>query len=374
LTPDSGPLSRPTRAVVDLAAIARNYRFLRGLAAPAAVFPVVKADAYGHGAVPVSRRLQAEGADRFAVAIVEEGIELRRAGVSGPILILNYSDAADVPLHHSYGLVPVLHDLEQARAFAQASRRYAAPLKVHLKIDTGMGRLGILPGEVRAFAELLRGAPSLALEGTLTQLARADETSTSAVSGPLETMKACLSSLRDAGIDPGLVHAANSAALLVHPDSIFQAVRPGLALYGIAPGENPPSDELEPALELETRVMAVKTVSAGTAIGYGGRFVTTRPSRIATLPIGYHDGVRRSFSGRVCVLLRGGRVPIVGAVSMDMTSIDATDTGAAVGDRVVLLGRDGGHRVTAWDLARGAETIPYEIVCGIGARVPRAYR
>ena len=169
-------------------------------------------------------------------------------------------------------------------------------------------------------------------------------------------------------------HCANSAALLQHPGSIFRAVRPGLALYGIPPSPASEEETLAPAMQIETRVMSVKSVAPGAAIGYGGRFVARRPTTIAVLPIGYHDGVRRLISGRASVLLRGARAPIVGAVSMDLTLIDATETGARAGDRAVLLGREGTQRITAWDLARAAETIPYEIVCGFGARVPRVYR
>ncbi len=373
MTAEAVASSRPTRAVVDLSAVAGNYRYLVQCAGRAQVIPVVKANAYGHGSVAVARRLEREGARRFAVAVPSEGIELRRAGVRGEILILNFSDSADIPLLHGYGLVPTLFDLEQARAFSQRSRGLSPPLPVHLKVDTGMGRLGILPQDVAEAAGLLKASPGLTLTGTTTQLARADEPGPEAVRRQIETLQACLGALKDAGLDPGTVHAANSAGLLSHPETLFDAVRPGLALYGIPPSESQEDRGLSPAMEIETRVMTVKAVSAGTPLGYGGRFVTSRPSAIAVLPIGYHDGVRRSFSGRVSVLLRGGRAPIVGAVSMDLTLIDATETGARREDRVVLLGRDGGLRITAWDLARADRTIPYEIVCGVGSRVPRVY-
>jgi alanine racemase len=365
--------SRPTKAVVDLSVIARNYRYLQERAGQAAVLPVVKADAYGHGAVAVAQRLEEEGARRFAVATMEEGIELRRGGVRGEILIMSFSDPADASLHGAYGLVPTLYDLEQARGFASATRALAAPLPVQLKIDTGMGRLGVAPEDLPAVVELLRRARGLALTGTFTQLARADERESSATDIQVARMRECLALLSGSGIDPGLVHVANSAGLLSHPASIFGAVRPGLALYGILPSQAIDPGPLAPALTLETEVIAVKTVPEGTPLGYGGRFVTRRVSSVAVLPIGYHDGVRRSFSGRVSVLLRGEKAPIVGAVSMDLTLIDATDSGARPGERVVLLGRDQERQITAWDLARAADTIPYEIVCGIGPRVARVY-
>jgi alanine racemase len=366
--------SRPTRAIVDLAAIAGNFRLLADRASPAEVYAVVKADAYGHGAVAVARRLELEGARCFGVAIAEEGIELRRAGLRGQILVLGFSDPRDVPLHRSYGLTPTLYDLAQARGFAEATAGFASTLSVHLKIDTGMGRLGIARREIPEAARLLAGARHLKLTGTSTQLARADESEPQAVDGQISLFRACLEDLRAAAVDPGVTHCANSAGLLLHPPSIFRAVRPGLALYGIPPSPSLSDLGLVPAMELETRVMSVREVPEGAALGYGGRFVTRRRSTIAVLPIGYHDGVRRVTSGRTSVLLRGGRAPIVGAVSMDLTLIDATETGVAVGERAVLLGREGADRITAWDLARAADTIPYEVVCGIGARVPRVYR
>jgi alanine racemase len=360
-------------ALIDLSALAANYAYLQGLARAATLFPVVKADAYGHGAVPVARRLEAEGAQRFAVAIAEEGLELRRGGIRSEILLLNFSDPQDAPLHASYGLMPTLYDLSQARGYAEVTRRWRRPLPVHLKIDTGMGRLGIRPEELSAAVELLAQAKGLSLRGTFTQLARADEREGAPTEKQLETFQTCLALLSSAGVDPGLVHAANSAALLQHPSSILQAVRPGLALYGIPPAQNGDRGPLRPGMSLETRVLAVRQVPSGIPLGYGGRFVTARASTIAALPIGYHDGVRRSFSGRVSVLLQGEKAPIVGAVSMDLTLVDATECGARPGDRAVILGTDARREVTAWELALAAGTLPYEIVCGIGSRVPRVH-
>ena len=365
--------SRPTKAVIDLSALAANYAYLQELAGAAAVIPVVKADAYGHGAVPSARRLEAEGATCFGVAIAEEGLELRRGGIRSEILLLNFSDPRDAPLHASYGLTPTLYDLSQARGYAEVTRGWRRPLPVHLKIDTGMGRLGIRPEELSAAADLLARAKGIQLRGTFTQLARADEREEAPTEKQLDTFRDCLALLSAAGIDPGLVHAANSAALLQHSSSILQAVRPGLALYGIPPAQQIDPGRLRPVMSLETRVLAVKQVPSGTPLGYGGRFVTARPSTIAALPIGYHDGVRRSFSDRVSVLLQGEKAPIVGAVSMDLTLVDATECGAQPGDRVVILGTDARREVTAWELALAAGTLPYEIVCGIGSRVPRVY-
>lgn len=366
---------RPTRAVVDLSAIARNYRLLEERAgAGVAIIPVVKADAYGHGAVPVARRLAQEGARMFAVAFAEEGLELRRGGVAGEILLLNFSDPADLAIDRAYGLTPTLHDLKQAEAFARSAGTLTPALPVHVKLDTGMGRLGIPPREIGALAGILRRAPGLSVRGVFAQLSAAEDPRSPATPAEVRGFSDGVAALSAAGIAPQLVHLANSAGVLGHPESRFTAVRPGLALYGVPPSERFAGEGLAPAMTLATRVMAVRDFPSGTPIGYGGAFVTRRPSTIAVLPIGYHDGLRRSFSGRVSVLLRGREAPIVGAVSMDLTFVDATDDGASPGDPVVCLGADAGLRVTAWDLARAAGTIPYEILCGIGPRVPRVYR
>jgi alanine racemase len=363
---------RPTIATIDLGAIGRNYRALRDrVGGGRAVLPVVKADAYGHGAGPVARRLESEGASTFAVAVAEEGVALRRAGVAGEILLLNFSDPADLGVHRAYALSPALYDLAQARAFADATAGFAQPLPVQIKLDTGMGRLGFRPGEIGALIALLRGARGLRVAGTFSNLASAEDPGSPRTAEQVERLRAGVEELAAARISPGIVHLANSAGVLLHPGSWLDAVRPGLALYGVSPSGD--ADELEPAMSVETCVMSLRQIPAGVALGYGGRFVTSRPSEIAVLPIGYHDGFRRSFSGRVRVLLRGKEAPVVGAVSMDLTLVDATGLGARSGERVICLGTDGSRRVTAWDLARAADTLPYEVLCGIGPRVPRVY-
>jgi alanine racemase len=371
--PLSGPpfATRPTRAIVDLGALSNNWRLLRSRVAPRPIYAVVKADAYGHGAVSVARRLAAEEADRFAVATLEEGIALRRAGVRGEILVLGFSDPADAPLHQAFALTPTLYEAGQARAFAEAADKLPAPLPVQLKIDTGMGRLGIGSEDVETVALLFAPSRRLRLTGTFTNFASADRPDSPETAAQIESLSACVRRLRDAGVSPGLVHLANSAGVLAHPASWEDAVRPGIALYGLSPSEAIAAEGLVPVLSLETRVMAVARLPRGTPLGYGGHFITARPSTIAVLPIGYHDGYRRALSGKGSVLLRGREVPVVGAISMDLTQVDATDSGAERGDRVVCLGSDGERRITAWDLARAAETIPYEILCGIAARVPR---
>ncbi|MET0618658.1 MAG: alanine racemase [Thermoanaerobaculia bacterium] len=365
----------PVRAVVDLDAIASNYRFLANRVAPRRVYAVVKADAYGHGAVPAAARLARAGADRFAVANPEEGAALRRGGIAGEILVLSRVDPEDVPRLGAYGLTPALYDAAQAEGIAAAARALsgAVPLPVHLELDTGMGRAGFRAEELDFVISLFQHAPALRLAGTFANLSRADDPSSPETARQVERLRAAASRLREAGLAPGLVHAANSAAILGAEPGWLDAVRPGLALYGIAPRGFPEAAALRPAMTVEARVTAVRRVPADTPLGYGGRFVTERPTTIAVLPIGYHDGFRRSFSGRVSVLLGGKRAPVVGAVSMDVTLVDTTDAPVRRGDRAVCLGPDGADAVTAWELADAAGTIPYEILCGIGPRVPRVH-
>jgi len=256
---------------------------------------------------------------------------------------------------------------------AQAAAALDPPLRVHLKLDTGMGRLGVRPAELGAAIEILRNAGGLALSGVYTNLASSSGAAEPKTVEQTSAMREGLAALKAAGLSPGLVHVANSGGALTHPPSWFDAVRPGLALYGVAPAESMEAGALEPAMTLETEIMSVKEVPAGTPLGYGGLYVTARRSRIALLPIGYDDGLRRSFSGSVSVLVKGEEAAIVGAVSMDLTIVDVTGIPARRGERVVCLGRDGDRRVTAWDWARAARTIPYEVLCGIGRRVPRSY-
>jgi len=357
---------------VDLDAIASNYRWLRGRVAPRPVYAVVKADAYGHGGPAVARRLAAEGADRFAVAHAEEGIALRRAGVSGEVLVLSHAEPSDVARLRAYGLTPAIYDLDQLRGFAAGVRGNRDPISVHVELDTGMGRAGLRPEAVGSALDVLRSAAGLRVAGVFATLSSAGDPRSPATAGQVALLAEGAGRFRAAGIGPGLVHVANSAAILGHPEAWIDAVRPGLALYGVPPahGEAP---ELRPAMSVVTRVGSVRRVPAGTPLGYGGRFVAARETTVAILPIGYSDGFRRAFSGKASVLLRGRRAPVVGAVSMDVTLVDATGIEVARGERATCLGTQRGETVSAWELARAADTIPYEILCGFGPRVERIY-
>jgi len=360
---------RPTVARVDLGAIVANFRAIRDRT-KRRVLAVVKADAYGHGAGPVARALEEAGADFFCVAMAEEGVALRRAGIRSPILLLSSVDPREIGLYRGMGLTPALTSLEQIREFAVATAAFREPLPVHVKFDTGLSRLGIFPEEAGDAAALLSAAKGLRVEAAFSHFSHGEDPRHPSRARQTEASHGAFAALRGAGVRFGWTHLANSGGSL-EEETGGDAVRPGLLLYGVSPGPAVPG--LRAALSWETEIAAVKTVPAGTPVGYGATFLTTRRSRLAVLPVGYDDGYRRSFSGRAPVLLTKGFAPTVGAISMDLTVCDATDAGAERGDRVVLLGETDRGSVSATDLARAAGTISYEILCGIGARVPRRH-
>jgi alanine racemase len=362
---------RSTFASIDLRAIVHNFQLLSRRSG-ARVLAVVKADAYGHGASAVASALENAGADFFCVAIAEEGVALRRAGIRSPILLMNSCEARDVAMFRALSLTPTLTSIDQAREFTEATRAFSDPLPVHVKLDTGLTRLGFLPAEIPAIAELLRRARGLRAEAAFTHFSHGDEPESAELAAQNDRSKEAFAALRAAGVGFGWTHLANSGAAIAGKGIWTEAIRPGLSIYGVSPVPGSEGD-LRPALTWETEVIAVKRVPEGTPVGYGGKFVTSRESCLAVLAIGYDDGYRRSFSGRVPVLLGGGAIPIVGVISMDLTVCDATGIEVRRGDRAILLGKTPGGAVSAHDLARAAETIPYEILCGIGPRVPRRY-
>ena len=369
-------LWRPTWAEVDLAAMRRNLKRLKSIARVPILF-VVKADGYGHGAVRVAQAaLGVDGVMGLGVSSVEEGAVLREAGIKAPILILGslYPFESTLAAVH-YGLTPTVASLEGARRIHLAARglrgsdRSLLPLACHLKIDTGMGRVGVRWPAGREVVEYLLSASGVRLEGIFTHLSCAEE-SPSFTKRQLALFSRAVSEAEGLGARLKWRHAANSAGTLLWPQSRWDLVRPGLAAYGLWEG-------FEPVLSLKTRVVFLKNVPAGARLGYGGLYRTRRTSRIATLPVGYGDGLPRILStGRrkAGVLVRGRRCPFAGAISMDMAMIDVTGVpGVSVGDEAVLIGRSGSQEQTACDLASLAGTIPYEIVTGITARVPRVY-
>ncbi|HZH31234.1 MAG TPA: alanine racemase [Pyrinomonadaceae bacterium] len=371
---------RPTWAEIDLDALAANFRAVRRLVGrDVGVMTVVKADAYGHGAVACARRLAAEGADWFGVALPEEGFELRRAGIAQPILCLEgfwEGQAGALVKEH---LTPVVYQLDMAGAFDRAAREAGTVADVHVKIDTGMGRLGVRHEAAAEFARALKTFTHLRVDGLMTHFASAEDAAhDSFTEEQLARFRAARESFRAAGHAPTYVDMANSAATFAHPATRGNMVRPGGVLYGLwrdvlRVGKGLP--EFRPVLNLRSRIMLLKRVEAGETLGYGCTFAATRPTLVATVPIGYHDGYARALSNRGRVIVRGRFAPVVGRVSMDLTLLDVTDVpGVEQGDQVTLIGADGRLSVPAEEIGKLAGTISYEITCGISARVPRRFK
>lgn len=368
--------TRPAWAEIDLDALDHNVRLLRDLASPAALMAVVKANAYGHGAVPVARAALDGGAAGLCVALVQEGIELRRGGVDAPVLVLTEQPPDTIPELVAHRLTPTVYSTEYADALAAHA---SSELAVHVKVDTGMQRAGADPADVTGLVTHVRSlAPRLALAGLFTHLACADEPDRSANTEQLDLLDRSLAALGASA--PALVHAANSAAALALPRARRSFVRCGIAVYGISPGAGVDhlTGGLRPALRLVARVSHVKRVAAGSHVSYGWRHRFENDTTVATVPIGYADGVPRRLGTLpdrpgADVLIGGRRCPIVGVVTMDQLVVDVGDAAVAVGDAVVLIGAQGGERIRAEDWAERLGTIGYEIVCGIGARVPRVF-
>jgi alanine racemase len=369
---------RPAWADIDLDAIRPNAAVLAARAAPAALMAVVKADGYGHGAVPVARAALEGGAAWLGVALVEEGVELRQAGIDAPILVLAEAPMAAAEAVVAARLTPVVYSNAWIEALAKAAADAGSvePLPVHLKVDTGMHRVGCSPQAAVEVAEAIARHGQLHLEGLLTHLAVADEPANPYTAEQLGRFEAVRAHMGAAGIRPPLVHAANSAGLLAVPQARYDLVRCGIAVYGIPPA--PDFDgllPLRPAMSLRAEASLVRRLEAGERLSYGLRYRLASPSAVATVPLGYADGVPRRLShvgGEV--LVGGRRRPLAGTVTMDQLMVDLGGDDLPAGTEVVLIGRQGNEEVTASEWAERLDTIPYEVVCGIGARVPRRYR
>lgn len=371
--------ARPNWAEVSLGALRCNYRALRQLAGKEVeVCAVVKADAYGHGARECARALEAEGARWLGVTSTGEGLDLREAGIQRRILLMTgfwEGDEEDVVRGE---LTPAVWQSWHIERLQQAAAKAAVKAAVHLKVDTGMGRLGAGLDELPALMAQLRAADHLVCEGVFTHLASAEVVGAADVQQQLAAFDKAVAAVKREGFSPKYYHVANSAALVLLPQARKNMVRPGISLYGYylpfagRSAVQPPA--VEPVLSWKARVISLRELPAGSALGYNGAFVTRRSSRVAVLPVGYADGLSRRLSSRGQVIVRGALAPVVGRVSMDLTLVDVTDVpGVQVGDEVILIGASGGLRITAWDHAKLAETIPYEVLCGISKRVPRVY-
>jgi alanine racemase len=367
-------LARPTVAEINLLAIRHNFRTLRSLLPPSAsVIAVVKANAYGHGAVPVAGALVEEGVRMLGVATVEEGVELRQAGIRCPVVVLGGVDEPQAEEAHANALSAVLFDPLQIPYLARAAATRDRPFPVHLKIDTGMGRLGFLPGSAGAIIEAVKSRKELRVEGWMTHLSSADGKEAADrefTLGQLAAFSRGIGAMREAFGEGVAVHALNSAGILSFREYAFDMVRPGIALYGSLPAEGLGAElGLLPVMRLVTKIVSLKELPPGHPVSYGRRYRRSDRRKIAVVPLGYADGYRRSFSGTASMVVLGRKAPVAGRVCMDHTMLDVTDVpGVSPGTDVVVMGEGAS---TADDLARISGTIPYEILTQVGRRIPR---
>ena len=367
-------MTRPTRVEVDADAIAHNVAFVADVVAPSTVCAVVKADGYGHGATVVARAALHGGASWLAVALVEEAARLREEGIDAPILMLSECRPEAMHRARNLDLRMTLYSADGIAAAAATTARGSAPWPVHLKVDTGMHRVGASPDEIVARARAIVDAPGLELEALWTHCAVADDLDNPFTATQLDRFEAALAALDANGCRPAMLHAANSAVALLHPRGRYDMVRLGISMYGCPPASHHHdlARALRPALRLVSRVSHVQVVAAGEGVSYGHRWRADRETTVATVPIGYADGVRRDL-GLVggSVLIGGSRHRIIGVVTMDQLMVDCARTPVAVDDEVVLIGAQGDDTITADEIADRLGTISYEVLCDIGVRVPR---
>ena len=374
-------LLRPTWVEISLSKLRRNFQRIRELAGARKVMAVVKADAYGHGAVPVSKCLAECGVDWFGVATVEEALELRVAGIQQPILLLGGLYMSDPAHLIEYRLTPSISSTMRLDTYAECARRYGQPIEFHLKVDSGLGRLGLPLDRLAAFVDHYRELEGLQMKGFFTHLASAEDLAASQTDEQGERFAAALAQLRGMQYEPQWIHVSNSAALLTGRKFPENLVRVGALLYGycvplVFPQgqELPKVQEFEPVLTFKSRIVYMKDVPSGTPLGYGAAFYTRRASRIATVPVGYADGLSHALSNRGYAIVRGHRSRIVGSISMDLSLLDVTDVaGTNIGEEVILIGQADHSSITAVEIAQLLDTVPYEVLCSIGKRVPRLY-
>jgi alanine racemase len=363
---------RPTWAQIDLDNLEGNFLEVRKRTAPGTkTLVTVKADAYGHGLIAVSKRLVSCGVDYLGVASIDEGIVLRKAGIKAPILILGLILKSDISPLFEYNLATSVCDEALSRALDNEARRAGRKLTVHIKVDTGMGRIGVSHYDAHKLVKSIYNLKHLNVEGIFTHFAFADMNKEFTYY-QIDLFDKLLKSLKKDGVNILLVHAANSMGVLDYKNSHFNMVRPGLVIYGLYPkAKKELKVKLNPVLSLKTRVVFVKRVPAGSGISYGHEYVTAKAAYIVTLPIGYGDGYPRNLSNKAPVLIRGKRFKISGRICMDQIMVDVGNTRVKIGDEVVLIGTQGKNKITTEELADLSNTIPYEIVCGLGSRIPR---
>jgi alanine racemase len=379
---------RPIWAEVSLADILHNLRVIRRHIGPEhKILSVVKANAYGLGAVPVAKALAKAGSEWLGVTCSSEGVELREAGIRARILVLTGFWPGEEKILLRHDLTPTITRIEQLRQFDRAAKRFALRQKnfrapFHLKINTGMNRLGIDPSEVEAFAKELAKCKHIALEATYTHFASAEDFTSEQTALQEKEFQAAIERLRALGVSPGQIHLANSAAICARSFTWADMVRPGAILYGYHQGFTPPEKkaevmaqiDLRPCLSLRARIISLREIAPGQSVGYGARFVAEKPSRIAVIAAGYADGLLRARTNRGTVLVKGQRAPLVGVISMDLSTIDVTGVpGVAVGDIVTIYGKDGRDAIEVSDVARELGTVTSDLLCAIGRRVRRFY-
>jgi alanine racemase len=367
-----------TWAEIDLDAISHNVQVIQQLVGPQVeIIAIVKSNAYGHGAIPVSRAILQAGAARLAVHRLIEGQELRMAGIEAPILVMGYTPEAGAAGFVRWDLTPCVTTREFARALSDCAVAHGKRIKVHMKVDTGMNRHGLPPVEAPAFAQELQGMPGIELEGVFTHFATADEPGVDFVHAQLASFEAALAGMRAVGACPNVIHAANAAAAMRFPETHFTAVRPGIALYGLSPSSSCVLNgaQLRRALTLKTRVCRIHKLLPGDGVSYGLTYVATHPVTVALVSIGYGDGYHRSLSNLASVLIRGRRAPILGTICMDQFVVDVSHiAGVQPNDEVVVLGAQENEEVTAEELAQLGSTIRYEMLTSLEPRVVRVYK
>ncbi|MCK8824751.1 alanine racemase [Fuchsiella alkaliacetigena] len=372
-----GQTLRPAWAEIDLAKIEHNIlQFKKRLAADTLLMAVVKANAYGHGAVEVTKTALAAGVDKLAVAILDEALELKEAGFDEEaILILGWTPAEAAGELIKQGFAQTIYDYDNAQALSRQAVELDKELKVHVKVDTGMSRIGVQPAEAVDFIKAIHKLPKLVVEGVFTHFALADEKDKSFTYQQFNSFKNVLTELAAAGLEIPIKHCANSAACLDLPETQLDMVRLGISIYGLFPSAQVEQElDLKPALSLKAKIAQLKEVPAGTGISYGHTYTTSAPSKIATIPLGYDDGYSRLLSSNSEVLVNGQRAPVVGRVCMDQFMVDVSEVGEVqVAQEVVLIGKQGSERITVEEIAARIGTINYEVVCMLSSRVPRVY-
>ncbi|MFZ3102490.1 MAG: alanine racemase [Desulfitobacteriaceae bacterium] len=364
---------RPVWAEVDLEALTRNFRKIQAYTS-SEIMPIVKADAYGHGVIPVVDALWKCGARRFGVALLEEALEIKQVFPEVMVMIIGSTPKENAELIVKEDIITGVFLYEQALALSQAATSLAKTTVIHLKIETGMGRIGFSIAEL---PEILRIAelPNLYIEGIYTHLATADHANLTYAKEQLKRFQEINNHLKVAGLEIPLRHVANSGAILQLPESHFELVRPGISLYGFSPSSEVGGNaRFEPVMSWKTMISHVKTIATGDTVSYGRTFQAAYPTKVATIPVGYADGLRRALSNRGEAIVRGERVTIIGRVCMDQTMLEVTKiSDIKVGDVVTILGEDGSERIDATEMASWLGTINYEVICGISKRVPRKY-